>query len=135
MKTCIPLSSLRLLALGIVLSLYLPAFGQANSKLQFHFINVGQDEGLLVSRGGETVLFDNRVHRDGDRAKSHLQQLGVTDIEYHADHIGRTVSVLQEFPLKRRVFNCFFAKSTSRSNLETNSVRPADRTLRIGCPE
>lgn len=35
------------------------AFGQANGKLQIHFIDVGQGDGaLLVSPQGETVLFD-----------------------------------------------------------------------------
>jgi hypothetical protein len=74
-----------------------PACGQANGKLQLHFMNVGQGDGaLLVSPGGETVLFNNGVLNYCDLPLSYLQQLGVERIDYHiashyhADHSGCT---------------------------------------------
>jgi len=83
-------------------------FGQANGKLQIHFMNVGQGDGaILISPQGETVLFDNGVRNNCDKPLSYLSQLGVTKIDYHIashyhdDHIGCTVQVFGEFPLQR----------------------------------
>jgi beta-lactamase superfamily II metal-dependent hydrolase len=81
-------------------------FGQANGKLQIHFMDVGQgDATLLVSPQGETVLFDNGVA--GHCPVSYLQQLGTSKIDYHiashyhADHIGCTTEVFAQFPLQK----------------------------------
>lgn len=73
------------------------AFGQANDKLQIHFLDVRQGDGaLLISPLGETVLFDNGKRGNCDLPVSYLQQLGATKIDYmiashyHDDHIGCT---------------------------------------------
>ncbi len=83
-------------------------FGQANGKLQLHFLDIGQgDAALLVSPLGETVLFDNGVAGHCDEEVSYLQQLGVSKLDYHiashyhADHIGCTTEVLGQFPLQK----------------------------------
>jgi beta-lactamase superfamily II metal-dependent hydrolase len=90
----------------------LALFGQANGKLQIHFMDVGQGDGaILISPLGETVLFDNGVRNDCDKPVSYLQQLGVTKIDYHIashyhdDHIGCTAQVLDEFPLIKIAFD------------------------------
>ena len=82
------------------------AFSQANGKLQIHFIDVGQGDGaVLISPGGEVVLFDDGVRNNCNLPVSYLQQLGVTKIDYHIashyhdDHIGCAPEVFQEFPL------------------------------------
>ena len=87
-------------------------FGQANGKLQIHFIDVGQGDGaLLISPLGETVLFDNGKRNNCDLPVSYLQQLGSTKIDYmiashyHDDHIGCTTEVLTEFPLQKKAFD------------------------------
>ena len=57
--------------------------GQAGT-LQIHFMDVGQGDGaILISPGGETVLFDNGVRNNCDKPVSYLQQLGITQIDYH----------------------------------------------------
>ena len=47
----------------VLLSLYLlptTAFALGNGNLQIHFMDVGQGDGaILISPGGETVMFDN----------------------------------------------------------------------------
>ncbi len=103
--------SLVLVPLLVLLCVSL-AYGQANGKLQIHFIDVGQGDGaVLISPQGEVVLFDNGVRNKCDRPVSYLQQLGVTQIDYHitshyhADHIGCTAEVLTEFPLKGPAFD------------------------------
>jgi competence protein ComEC len=87
-------------------------FGQANGKLQIHFMDVGQGDGtILISPEGETVLFDNGVAKKCDPCLSYLQQLEVTRINYHvashyhADHIGCTSEVLDMFPLVVAAFD------------------------------
>mgnify|MGYP000049544911 FL=1 len=103
--------SLVLVPLLVLLCVSL-AYAQANGKLQIHFIDVGQGDGaVLISPQGEVVLFDNGVRNKCDRPVSYLQQLGVTQIDYHitshyhADHIGCTTEVLTEFPLQGPAFD------------------------------
>ncbi|MBZ5509247.1 MAG: hypothetical protein LAO78_27630 [Acidobacteriia bacterium] len=71
------------------------AFGQANGKLQIHYIDVGQGLGaVLISPDGQIVLFDDGLLNNCDKPVSYLQQLGITHIDYHitshyhADHFG-----------------------------------------------
>lgn len=74
--------------------------------LQLHFIDVGQGEStLLISPGGETILFDNGVRNLCDKPVAYLDQVGIKKLNYqvvshyHDDHIGCTTDVLAEFPL------------------------------------
>jgi beta-lactamase superfamily II metal-dependent hydrolase len=91
----------------VLLVLYpLVALAQANGKLQLHFIDVGQGDGaLLISPGGQTVLFDNGDFKECSKPVAYLDQLGVAKIDYHiashyhADHIGCTQDVLASAPL------------------------------------
>jgi beta-lactamase superfamily II metal-dependent hydrolase len=104
---------LRHLLLPLFLILFcVSAFGQANGKLQIHFMNVGQGDGaVLISPNGEVVLFDDGVRGLCGRPVSYLQQLGVTSIQYHItshyhdDHIGCTKEVLAEFPLQKFAYD------------------------------
>lgn len=89
--------------LGIQLS-----YGQQNGKFQLHFIDVGQgDAALLVTPGGETVLFDNGVANHCNLPIDYLKKIGIKKIDYlitshyHDDHIGCTRELLQEFPLSK----------------------------------
>lgn len=66
-----------------------------NGKLQIHHIDVGQGDGaLLISPGGQTVLFDDGTYTNCSNIKAYLQGLGVSVVDYHfashyhADHIG-----------------------------------------------
>jgi len=101
-------------------------FGQANGKLQIHFMDVGQGDGaLLLSPQGEAVLFDTGVRNDCDRPLSYIQQLGITNIDYlivshyHDDHLGCAVSLLQDFPLQKLSFD---RGETYRSRTFSNYV-------------
>lgn len=96
----------------IMLLLASVVFGQANGKLQLHFIDVGQGDGaVLISPKGETVLFDNGIPDHCDLPLSYLDQLGITKVDYHiashyhGDHIGCTSQVLETFPLKVAAFD------------------------------
>lgn len=84
------------------------AYGQANGKLQIHYMDVGQGDGaVLISPLGEVLLFDNGWNRCGQRSVAYLEKIGVTHIDYmiishyHADHFGCTTEVLARFPLRK----------------------------------
>jgi beta-lactamase superfamily II metal-dependent hydrolase len=101
-----------LAAFILLLCLTSVAFGQANGKLQIHFMDVGQgDAAVLISPKGETVLFDNGVAGYCNLPVSYLKQIGITKIDYHiashyhADHIGCTPQVLKAFPLKNTAYD------------------------------
>lgn len=96
----------------LFLLIALPALAQENGKLQIHFMNVGQGDGaVLISPGGEVVLFDNGVRQLCDRPVSYLEQLGVTSMKYHItshyhdDHIGCTQEVLAAFKLQEFAYD------------------------------
>jgi beta-lactamase superfamily II metal-dependent hydrolase len=91
------------------------ASGQANGHLQIHFMDVGQGDGaVLISPGGEVVLFDvgkDLTRQDCTRPVSYLDQLRITKIDYlfvshyHFDHIGCIPDVLEQFPLQHGAFD------------------------------
>lgn len=83
------------------------AFGQANGKLQIHYMDVGQGDGaVLISPNGQVVFFDNGVSGRCDKPMDYLDTLGITQIDYmivshyHADHFGCTQQVVSRFPIK-----------------------------------
>ncbi|MCX6244950.1 MAG: MBL fold metallo-hydrolase [Bacteroidetes bacterium] len=100
-----------LLMIFMILSSFL-LMGQKNGNFQMHFINVGQgDAALLISPGGETVLFDEGVVAHCDVPVEYLDLLGITSIDYmvtshyHQDHIGCTKQILEKFPLKKIAYD------------------------------
>ncbi len=83
-----------------------------NGRLQIHFMHVGQGDGaLLISPGGETVLFDSGVRHFCFLPLSYLSQLGVDSVDYHVashyhdDHIGCADTVLRVHPVRRVAFD------------------------------
>ncbi len=93
-----------------VLLTFLPylCLAQADGNLQIHFMDVGQGDGaVLISPGGEVVLFDDGRSGNCDKPVSYLQQLGIKEVEYHiashyhADHIGCISQVLSEVQLTK----------------------------------
>ena len=83
---------------AVLLALRLPVAALAipgNGKLQLHFIDVGQGDGvLLISPNGQTALFDDGNYLSCTNIKNYLQGLGITVVDYHfcshyhSDHLG-----------------------------------------------
>ena len=81
-----------------LLALLVPAAAFAitgNGKLQLHFIDVGQGDGmLLISPNGQTALFDDGNYLSCTGIKNYLSGLGITTVDYHflshyhSDHLG-----------------------------------------------
>ena len=96
--------------LGFFLCLLLvtTAAAQENGNLQIHYMDVDQGDGaILISPGGETVMFDNGDFRSCDKPVEYLRNLGISKIisHYHSDHFGCTTEVLDEFPLQKHSYD------------------------------
>ncbi len=79
--------------------------GPPRANLEFHAMDIGQGDGLLVlSPDGFVMMIDSGVDSSSSKVSSYLASLGITDIDYtvvshmHADHLGATDKVLQQFP-------------------------------------
>lgn len=60
------------LAIFFVVLIASTAFGQANGKLQLHFIDIGQgDTAILISRNAETAPFDLALENSCLRGGNH----------------------------------------------------------------
>ena len=91
------------------------ALGQANGKLQIHFMDVGQGDGaVLISPGGEIVLFDDGVMNQCNKPVSYLQRSARSNI-YHFT-------------------NCQVVRAISASNLQQGHEPPEGKSLHKGCP-
>jgi len=131
---------MRRYVIGIWLSLLaVSAFGQANGKLQLHFIDVGQGMGaILISPQGQTVLFDDGNSKDCDKPLSYLQQLGVTKIDYHvtshyhSDHIGCARQVFAEFPLQQTAYDRGQSYNSSTFQQYVQAVGAHRKTATVG---
>jgi beta-lactamase superfamily II metal-dependent hydrolase len=107
-----PTGAASLVAFLLMLAVSVSTASTANSKLQLHFMDVGQGDGaLLISPQGQTVLFDNGALGYCGRPLEYLRRLGISKIDYqvvshyHADHIGCTAEVLGVFPLVNYSFD------------------------------
>lgn len=74
---------------------------------EFHFIDVGQGDGILVRTDKGDIVIDAGPSSTEDDFVDYLKSCGVTSIEYlvlthpHSDHIGGADAVLEEFDVKR----------------------------------
>jgi len=104
-----------LLAKRLVLLLTLTTLGLIPvwpQTLQLHFMDVGQGDGaVLISPGGEVVLFDDGVEHKCGKPLNYLQHLGLDHVDYHItshyhnDHIGCIKEVLAEYPLTKAAYD------------------------------
>lgn len=105
-----PRRMITVVLLGLLAGVW--AIAQGNGKLQIHYMDVGQGDGaILISPDGETVLFDNGVNNQCEGPVEYLRSLGISKIDYmiishyHADHLGCTAEVLDEFPLQKHSYD------------------------------
>ncbi len=76
-------------------------------KAEFHFIDVGQGDGILIRTSEGDIVIDAGPSATEDDFVNYLKAQKVSKIEYlvlthpHADHIGGADAVLEEFDVKR----------------------------------
>ena len=95
----------KLLLTGVLLSaLFFPVAGEEITALEFHFIDVGYGDAILlrVPDGGD-FLIDTGYPRAREKLFSYLKQQGVGELEYlivthpHPDHLGNAAAAAKEF--------------------------------------
>jgi beta-lactamase superfamily II metal-dependent hydrolase len=117
------------------------AFGQANGKLQIHYVDVGQgDAAVLISPLGQVVLLDDGVENHCDKPVSYLAQIGLTKVDYHIathyhnDHIGCAQEVLTGFPLLADAYDrggTYYSTAFTRYLQAVGSHRTAASALTV----
>ncbi|GAA5262116.1 ComEC/Rec2 family competence protein [Methanocalculus sp. MC3] len=80
---------------------------QPGSRLEAHFIDVGQGDAILIQYNGKNMLIDAGDRGYGSTVVSYLREQSVSRLDYivathpHADHIGGMTDVLDAFPVGR----------------------------------
>lgn len=78
-----------------------------NTKLQVHFIDVGQGDCILVTSGKQSMLIDAGNNKDGNAVVQYLKSVGITSLDYvvgthpDADHIGGLDVVIKKLDVKK----------------------------------
>ncbi len=88
------------------------------SKLEVHFIDVGQGDATLLKCGGNAMLIDTGDDSKGTAVWNYLRKQGVEALDYlllthpHSDHIGGAPVILTKLDI-REVFASNFVEDTS----------------------
>lgn len=75
------------------------------SKLQVHYIDVGQGDSILIESGEDTLLIDCGEIGKDDIVKAYLEKQGITQIDYvvgthpHSDHIGCMDKIVESYDI------------------------------------
>lgn len=78
----------------------------AKDTAEFHFIDVGQGDCILVRSGDTNILIDAGTAQSGHIVYNYLTELGIDSLDYfigthpHEDHLGGAKSVLLSIDVK-----------------------------------
>lgn len=84
---------------------FLEAVNLGNSRLDVHFIDVGQGDSILIASNQHYMLIDAGEDDKGDNVVNYLKRQGVTKLDYviashpHSDHIGGLDTVIESFDI------------------------------------
>ena len=76
-----------------------------SGDFEITFMDIGRNDGILISCGGEYAFVDSGVYSYGEKAVEFLKKRGVTKLKYyiathaHDDHIGGSAAILEAFPV------------------------------------
>ena len=71
--------------------------------LKILFMDIGRNDGILISCGGEYAFIDSGIYDYGEQAVEHMKSLGITRLKYyigthaHQDHVGGAGPILDAF--------------------------------------
>lgn len=77
----------------------------ANSKLEVHFIDVGQGNAVLVRLDGKVMLIDGGDRQNSSKFISYLERQNIKHIDYmiashyDSDHISGLIGAMQKYPI------------------------------------
>lgn len=73
---------------------------KSDDTVQFHFIDVGQGDSILIQNGNTNILIDAGTSESGPVIYEYLRKLGIDYLDYfigthpHEDHLGGAASLL-----------------------------------------
>ena len=76
-----------------------------NGNLNVYFIDVGQEDSILISTGSKNMLIDAGNNEDGEKLVKYLKNLGIKKFDYvfgthaHEDHIGGMDNIIDNFEI------------------------------------
>jgi len=74
-----------------------------SGKIEVHFIDVGQADSILITKGNDAMLIDGGNNADGDFLVSYIKSHNISSLKYvvathpHEDHIGGLAEVIRNF--------------------------------------
>jgi beta-lactamase superfamily II metal-dependent hydrolase len=109
-----------------------------NSKLEIHFIDVGQADSILIKSNKQAMLIDAGNNDDADLIKKYLENQNIEDLEYvigthpHEDHIGSLDFVINNFDIKNVIMP---KKATTTKTFEDVVMAIENKNLSITLPK
>lgn len=110
---------------------------QVESKLQIHYIDVGQADAILIKQGEHSMLIDAGKNDTEDYVVNYLKQQGITKFNYivgthvHEDHIGGMDKVIENFGMN----SILFPKQTSTTRTFENFVKAVqEKNMKLYAP-
>lgn len=100
----------------------------SGDEVQFHFIDVGQADAILIRTASGDILIDAGERASKEQLNAYLKKVGVREIEYaifthpHEDHIGGAEMVLQDY----RVKHVILPDCTANTNVYKNMMKEID---------
>ncbi len=105
-------------------------------ELKVVFMDIGRNDGIIISCGGEYAFIDSGQHDDGEKAVAYMQSLGITHLKYyigthaHKDHVGGAGAVLAAFDVDMivaphsYVFDCILRFCESQAERDAAASTP-----------
>ena len=115
----------------------------SDDLLRVWFFNVGRNDGILISCGGEYAFIDSGTHRQGETCVKRMRALGVEHLKYyigthaHRDHVGGAPTILAAIPTDEVIMPHSVVKTMIRNEAVGNEEKAAAKaakytTLRWG---
>ena len=79
----------------------------SSDNLKIYFLDVGQADSILISKGNEYALIDAGNNEDGPLLVEYFKSLGITKFNYvigthaHEDHIGGMDDIINNFSIEK----------------------------------
>ena len=92
-------------------------------RLKVHFIDVGQADSVLITKGSDAMLIDGGNNDDADLIISYIHSLNIGTLKYviathpHEDHIGGLAEVIRAFDVENIIMPDVVSSTRTFENL------------------